>query len=163
MSNEVYFDLGHKLSIYDDIKQLIDESGEWFNYINFKGLQVPHKIAMKDAFLQKLYERHRFSIGVLKMMPYTIYTWHVDNMRRFTINCLMDDVKSHCLFATGRVNEYVHNVIELPYSDRKFFLANTDIPHEVMNFDQTRYLFTLMFDSPYDYFYILEDFLKNPI
>lgn len=147
--NKFYKKLQIQTTLLNDIKELINDGGQWGEKNSFKIKQISHKVAMGDPFLKELYSRHPFIIGVLKLDPHQVYNWHVDGERTVGINLLPQKVNSHCLFITNVLNTYVFDTIELKYDVGEWVVFNTAEHHMVINFEEPRYMVTILFtDNP---------------
>ena len=132
--------------------ELVDQSlgHEWMLYYNFMALPVPRKIVMTDPFFQALAHRHTFHAGVLKMPENTCYDWHTDTNRKVSINMLLSDTRSDCLFMDG-VPGMSFRFNRLSYLPETYYAFNTQVPHTVLNYSGDRYLFSVEFlDSSRD-------------
>ena len=85
--------------------------------------------------------------GILRLKPYRCYDWHVDQYRGVTVNCLLTpSIKTHCVFGKPDGNEHF-DFLELTYQPNTLYLFNTQVPHMVMNWDETRYVFGVEFEQ----------------
>lgn len=134
-------------AITQEIKNLINLAPDtaWIPYYNFSALSIPNSVLYQDPLFQKLAEKHDFQAGVLRLPPSTCYNWHVDTDRGVSINMLLeDDGQSRCLFLDGKAG-VSFKFIELKYQPNTYYAFNTKIPHTVLNFSTTRYLFSVEF------------------
>lgn len=133
--------------ITQEIKSLINLAPDtaWIPYYNFSALPIPHSTVYQDPFFKNLAHKHQFHAGVLRLPPNTCYNWHVDTDRGVSINMLLeDDGQSRCLFLDGKGGTSF-NFVELKYEPDTYYALNTKIPHTVLNFSTTRYLFSVEF------------------
>ena len=141
--NEMPYRLLCKSTIHKELIELAKNSNEWFSYFFFDTLLLPESLLEKDPFFKSL---PPFKAGILRLPPNTCYDWHVDDERGWTINMLLEPVKSHCLFSKKEGQSFPF--IELSYEPGYYYAFNTQIPHTVLNFDETRYLLSVQFDDP---------------
>jgi len=121
---------------------------KWIDYYNFKATPLPIEMVLECDFLNRLYEKHKFSCGLLKMSKKTFYDWHVDDNRGVSINMLLPFGKSYCLFENGeRTNNLSGKFTELEYARNTYYAFNNQVPHSVYNFDKIRFLFTIEFEE----------------
>jgi hypothetical protein len=131
-----------KSVISSQLLDLTKNNTEWFKYYNFDTLLVPEHILMQEPFFQSL---PSFKAGILRLGPYTCYDWHIDDDRGWTINMLLTQGKSHCLFGTR--DGVAFPFLELNYEPGFYYAFNTQMPHTVFNFDTTRYLLSIQFNE----------------
>ena len=124
-------------------------TGSWQPYYNFSAVQVPFELAFNDPVLAGIGAKHSLAIGIVRLDPYTTYDWHIDTKRGVSINMLLNDVKSNCLFSVGEA-EATHKFLELKYQPKTYYVFNNQIPHMVINFAQTRYLMSVEFKADKD-------------
>ena len=124
-------------------------------YHGFQAHPLPIDILIKEPILEKLNSVYPIKIaGYLKMEPYMNYRWHKDTNRKVGINMLLTpNVHSYTLFGKQLPNwtDEQYKFIELKYQPYTFYLFNTTIEHTVFNFNETRWLFSVEFDSDVTY------------
>ena len=143
--------------------ELIDLAldGEYKEYYGFNVLIVPEQLIDSDKQLASLRKRYPFTAGITKMEPNTVYNWHKDTNRSGTINMMIWNVDSHCLF-TQDAGARVSQVEELIYEPATYYIFNTQVSHMVVNLDGNRYMFTLEFSDTVTYENLLDFFeVKN--
>lgn len=118
-------------------------------------LEIDKKILLEDTFedtfLKRLSQKIDFAGHVFKMLPNKFYDWHKDAERQTAINILLNtNSKSYLLF-TPRRNSDICDFIEMKYKPDTYYVINTKMEHMVVNFDQTRYILSISFDSKVDY------------
>jgi hypothetical protein len=145
-STTQYKELGLS-TIHNELYYLAHEPRDWFDYFNFNAKIIDPKVYEKEALFRKLKEKHNFTVGIIKLDPHVCYNWHQDTQRGVGINMLINEVKSHCLFATHQVNEIVTGFTELKYKPHTYYLFNTQVPHMVINFAEPRYMLTVEFEK----------------
>lgn len=141
-----YYPLDTKSVIADELLDFAMSTGAWQPYYNFSAVQVPFELAFKDPVLAGIALQYPLAIGVVRLDPYTTYDWHVDTKRGVSINMLLNDVKSQCLFSLGET-EATHGFLELKYQPKTYYAFNNQVPHMVINFAQTRYLMSVEFQA----------------
>jgi hypothetical protein len=141
----MYKPVGHS-TIVPALMELVDKSlvDEWMLYYNFHALQVPRKLVMMDPFFQELAKRYTFHAGVLRMPERTCYNWHTDTNRKVSINMLLRDTHSDCLFLDDEpgMSFRFHKLLYFPET---YYAFNTQVPHMVLNHSGDRYLFSVEF------------------
>jgi len=92
---------------------------------------------------------------IIRQPPNTLYNWHTDTERGLTINMKVCNNKdTHALFSFP-MDDWSEEFVELDYQPSKMYLFNTQHRHSVVNFSETRYVFTLKFKqekNELDYF-----------
>lgn len=84
------------------------------------------------------------NIALLKMQPYQVYPYHVDNYKKCKVNMLLShDHESFTRFK--KIDKIV------PYEKNYFYILDTTQEHMVENTNNDRFLFTIMFDNDLDY------------
>lgn len=147
-----------------DVIPKIDLSGvirtaKWQDYFNFKVVEVPRSVIASDAFLERLYRVHPFRAGVTRMEPYTVYDWHVDDVRKVSINMLWEAGEYVTAFSLG--GDMVKKIMPVTYQLHRYYFFDTQLPHMVMNFDKPRYMFTVEFAPDFTANDLLE-YLNDP-
>jgi hypothetical protein len=133
-------------NIVKPLMELVKQSfiDEWMPYYNFRALPVPVTILLKDPFFAKLAERYSFHAGILRMPESTCYNWHTDTERKVSINMLLQDVQSDCLFMDGDPS-ITFRFRRIPYFPETYYAFNTQVPHMVINHIGDRYMFSVEF------------------
>ena len=127
------------------------ERGEFIPYFGFLVTEVPDDLVDQDNTLRVLRTKYPFKAGITAMVPYSVYNWHIDERRDGTINMLLTDERSHCLFSK-EIGTQVSNIDEeLIYLNRVMYIFNTQTPHMVVNLEGIRFMFTLEFESKVTY------------
>jgi len=139
-----FYEIPVKSTIADKLLEFAMGSGSWQRYHNFDAIQVPFDIAFSDPILYMLGMQHKLAVGILRLDPYTTYDWHVDGRRGVSINMLLNDVKSSCMFEVGH-DEATHTFLELKYTPKTYYVFNNQVPHMVINFAESRYLMSVEF------------------
>jgi len=142
-STETMIALKYPSTIWDDLIAIALD-GEYKEYYGFNVLIVPEQLIDNDKQLAALRKRYPFSAGITKMEPNTVYNWHKDTNRSGTINMMLWNEESHCLF-TQDAGARVSQVEELIYEPATYYIFNTQTSHMVVNLDGDRYMFTLEF------------------
>jgi hypothetical protein len=158
-----YYQTPSKSVIAKELMEFALNSKDWQDYYNFKAVQVPDEIVLKDPFLLRLQRTHRFMAGIVKLDPNVCYDWHTDTRRGVGVNMLLNfEGISHCLFARDEGVQFKFD--ELVYSPNRYYLFNTQVRHTVINFGEPRYLFTIEFLADKDQlsFDALYYQVKNP-
>lgn len=140
-----YYEIGIKSTIASELLDYAFNSTPWFPYYNFSAKPVSPEIIAKDEFFRWLHARYEFLAGILKLDPYTCYSWHKDTRRGVGINMLLTPhARSICAFADD-TNDTVFKFEELKYKPITYYIFNTQAKHTVYNFETTRYLFSVEF------------------
>lgn len=122
----------------------------WYNLNGFLTLDIPKGIWLKEPLLELINKQYSIAGAVfLKISTNTCYSWHKDHTRGLSINMLMEESNSFCLFG-DKIDDYNYNTIKLDYELGKFYLFNTQHEHCVINFDQPRFLFSIEFEQEKD-------------
>ena len=124
-------------------------------YCNLQAFDIPKKFYLQEPILEKINSQFEINLAsVFLSQKQTGYPFHKDGHRNVTINMLISSGRSHSIFKIedwpweGRkfVGEEWH-FEELIFEEKTFYLYNTDMPHSVINFEQTRYMFSLKFKN----------------
>lgn len=145
---DCYLELPYTANCIDDLKTLIQEVSDehWIKYFNFDALPINHEqMIASDTFLQKLYNKYPFKCGIIRLKKNTYYDWHKDDNRGVSVNMLINDAHSHCMFR--ETNNITGNFTELKYKVGVYYLFNNQVEHSVINLDKDRYVFTLEFEQ----------------
>jgi len=148
-------------TIWGDLYDLAVNAGsEYVEYYGFDVIQVPDEIIARDKQLAALRERYPFTAGITRMHPCTVYNWHVDDNRHGTINMMIHNENSHCLFTTN-AEARVSDIKELVYKFKTYYIFNTQTPHMVSNLEGERFVFTLEFRDKVTYEDLVNFFRGN--
>ena len=140
-----YYKIGTKSTIANEVLDYAFNSQPWFNYYNFDAKPLPPDLIAKDNFFRWLHARYEFLIGILRLNPYTCYDWHIDTRRGVGINMLLTPhQRSVCAFKVD-LDQHVFKIEELKYKPNTYYIFNTQVPHTVYNFEDTRYLMSVEF------------------
>lgn len=153
--NEMFFRITES-SI--DLDSVIKE-GSWSEYYNFLVKEVPTQVIDSDDFLRNLRAVHPFRAAVTKMVPFSIYDWHTDDVRKVSINMLWRSGGYVTAFSAG--DGLVKTLLPFEYEPRAYYFFNTQVRHMVMNFDEPRYMFTVEFAPDFTAADLLE-YLNDP-
>lgn len=84
---------------------------------------------------------------IMSVSPNSFVNWHHDYpVKGPVLNLLLTPHhRSHSLFTYNIPDTY--NLIECLYKQNTFFLYNTDIIHSILNFEETRYVFSAIFEQ----------------
>ena len=141
-----FYELPVRSVIADKLFNFATTTGEWKPYYNFYAVQVPFDLAFEDPVLYTLGMKHKLAVGVIRLDPYTTYDWHIDTRRGVSINMLLNNAKSNCLFSVSGT-EATHNFVELKYRLGSYYLFNNQVPHMVINFSESRYMMSVEFEA----------------
>jgi hypothetical protein len=119
------------------------------NNDGFVVTQVP-KEELDDRVLNALDDEFNVKFSIIKMMPGTMCNWHKDFRRTCVLNTQLNDVHSYAFFEEVpiKIHELVSSVVRIPYAPNRQVLMNTKWRHSVLNFDETRFVFTVSFFGP---------------
>jgi hypothetical protein len=114
----------------------------------FKALKINESSFIQEPIIKKIHET--FEIGVAAMYILEKNTgcdFHIDEpeVRNVAINMLLSSGVSHSVFKTKQENSYNYEFKELIFEKKSLYLYNVSKPHAVMNFDKTRYMFSVKF------------------
>jgi hypothetical protein len=141
-----FYEIPVQSVIADKLFGFATTTGEWKPYYNFHAIQVPFDLAYSDPILRSLGTKYPLAVGIIRLDPYTTYDWHVDGRRGVCVNMLLNDVKSHCLFEVEH-DEATHTFLELKYCLGSYYVFNNQVPHMVINFNESRYLMSVEFEA----------------
>ena len=159
-----YYQVPGKSVLNQDLIDLINNPDPWVSYYYFNIKPVANDFLSKDPFFQWLNGRYQFQTGILRSDPYTCYDWHVDTVRKVSINMLINsDLRSVCVFSKNK-QQTVFDIEELKYQQNIYYIFNTQIPHTIYNFEDTRYLLSVEFlkdSANLSFNHVMEDIDKN--
>ena len=143
-----YYKLPHTSRVSTTLTILAYSTRDWINYYNFKAIRLPNDLLFSlDPFLKKLYKKHKFHAGIIKLDPNTYYDWHTDTNRGVSINMLLNfDGHHHCLFTQDH-GKVTGKFKELVYEPHTYYLFNNQETHSVYNYDAIRFLFSIEFEE----------------
>jgi len=161
-----YYKIEFSSKITDKLVDIIKSPDPiWIDYFNFQMLEVPTDLTDQDPFLHWLRTVHDFRSAILKMDPYECYNWHEDNNRGVCINMLLTpDIHCYTLFSAEIKNPATFKFCDLKYTANDYYLFNNQITHTVINFDKTRYLFSIEFaedKTKLNYNFLLEEIISH--
>lgn len=142
----MFYKIPTKSTLTNSLLDFARNTDAWSSYYNFDAVQVPFSLAYTDPTLQAIGAKHSLAIGILRLKPFMTYDWHTDTRRGVSVNMLLNDAPSHCLFS---INEggATHEFVELKYEIGSYYLFNNQVPHMVINFDKPRYLMSIEFEE----------------
>jgi len=135
------------------IQKYFEENRDNLNfeiYFNFEISAVPLDVILSEPILANINKKFKIKAGgISKIRPFRCYNWHVDDHRGASINLLLTPQSKSLMFfgQTSIESSEQLDFIELVYMPRTFYLFNNQIKHSVINFNDTRYLFTLEFEQ----------------
>ena len=131
-------------------KRLIQEA-VWSHDVGFKNFSIPKFVWMTEPLLKVVNEQFPIErCVVLEMLANSVYNWHTDFFRGASINMkLITENRSHTFFGQT-LDDFSDSFVELNYEKDTFYLFNTQYKHSVVNFDTTRYMFSLEFKQDKD-------------
>lgn len=145
---DCYAEFSEQSSVVSDLcnRMLSIKEINWWCVIGFDLIPVPVSFTLKEPLLQKINSVFPIAkTSILKSQPYQNYTWHTDTHRGVSINLLIStDVQSYCMFGKPKDESSLY-FTELDYKENIFYLFNTQYLHQVINFSEPRYLFTIEF------------------
>jgi hypothetical protein len=120
---------------------------KWDSYYDFQASSIPPSIFLSDPLLRHLNDRFEIeTAGILKIEPNRCYKWHIDSERGVGANMLLTaHTKSFVLFGKDVPNPSEYEIVKFEYQPNMLYWFNTQIMHTVINFEETRYMFTLEF------------------
>jgi hypothetical protein len=163
LQEDCFYEAPNKSLIYKQIIDIASNNEPWGLYYNFLTKVVGQEIIEQDKFLKDLHMAHNFTALVFKIMPHSVYNWHVDTKRLCSLNMLLntEDI-SHCLFSNA-YNSITFDVLELKYKPETYYAFNTKEPHSVINLDKPRYVFSLEFNDSSFTYKDLVSYIKNDL
>jgi hypothetical protein len=153
----MFFKIPYKSTIFNDIyKYLETNTDEWVWYKEFNIKVIPQILLLNDPFFKFLKSHCNFMGGVLNIAPNICYSFHTDDDRKASINMLLSNSPSHCIFSPTRINDRLLNIVELVYEPETYYVLNTTVPHMVINFNLPRFMFSIQFLQDISYDDVLE-------
>ena len=138
-------------TIMDDLLAIANDNTGWAMYYNFLAKQVPNEVLAKDPFLVWLSTKHNFIAGVIRMERFQQYDWHVDTRRGVGINMPLEQFNSIVFFTNpSDIGSLVKPIFPIMYEYNKYHVFNTQIPHNIINLNYPRFLFTIEFEKDKD-------------
>lgn len=141
--------------IYDLCNSLIQEFTEdqrkKFIYLpEFKVFKINENYFTQEPVIKKIHEKFEIGLaGIFILEKNTGCDFHVDEseVRNVAINMLISSGVSHSVFKTKQDGSYTYEFQELIFEPKNFYLYNVSKEHAVMNFDKTRYMFSIKFKN----------------
>ena len=123
---------------------------------NQKPWKLPIMPLVAASPILSLCHKHLGFLGALMftMRPRSVVPMHIDSYRNVSLNMLIDGWDSHTLF----VNHLYFT--ELKYKPHKLYVYNASISHQVVNFDNYRYLLSVSFQRMISYLDVVK-FLES--
>lgn len=104
---------------------------------------VSDEIIDLDPYLRAIKAQYEVLPVLLCLPPNTCYPWHTDETRRTALNMQLNaHDQSCCVFTKERSDEEFFQIAELKYQPDTYYVFNTQEEHMVMNFGETRYMFS---------------------
>jgi len=122
---------------------------EYSDYYGFSVYELPLELILQESVLQDINTKHKIkSGGVIKLQPNRCYKWHQDAVRGVCVNMLLQHQDSFVLFGNSvSDSEDQFDIARLDYNIGELYLFNNQCMHTVINFSNTRYMFTLEFEE----------------
>ena len=146
LSNLPFYAIPVESVIADKLLDFATTTNKWQPYYNFHAAQVPFDLAYSDPILRSIGTKYPLAVGVIRLDPHTTYDWHTDTRRGVSINMLLNNAESNCLFSVSET-EATHSFIELKYRLGSYYIFNNQVPHMVLNFNESRYLMSVEFEA----------------
>jgi len=141
-----FYEIPVQSVIADKLLKFATTTSNWRPYYNFCATQAPFDIVYSDPTLHDIGEKYPLAVGIIRLDPYTTYDWHTDTRRGVSINMLLNNAESNCLFSLGE-GEATHKFVELKYRIGSYYLFNNQVPHMVTNFRESRYMMSVEFKA----------------
>lgn len=142
-SESFYFPI-RESPIFDSLVFYSLNKEPYVEYYSFGMKLIPREVLFQDPFLLSLFSIHPFDGAILLIPKLSIYNWHIDDRRGASVNMLISDTDSHCIFVEGGF-KMVNNIQELSYKPRTYYFFNSQEHHSVINTKSDRYLFSIEF------------------
>ena len=144
--------------IFSYLTKLVRQPLPWEKHFGFDAIELsPVWIESEPALFQVNAVQPIKRLGLLRVMPFSFYDWHVDQHRLCCINMLVNtNHHSHTLFAE-QLDDHNKDVCELRYVPCTYYLFNNQVTHAVYNADGPRYMFSLYFEEETDYAQVKEN------
>jgi len=135
------------LNIYQSLKDSNWEEFVYYDYYSFKVAPMQDSVWQNDNALSAINDAFPISkAGLIKTPPNSGYDWHVDTDRTVGINMLVSDVHScDTLFSKNYNRGLTYDIARMKYVPWSLYVFNTKVYHTVLNYEHTRYLFTVEF------------------
>jgi hypothetical protein len=123
-----------------------------FQYVDYYGFSISPidlQIILQEPLLQSINESHKIKSGaIVKLESNRCYKWHQDAVRGVSINMLLEHQDSFVLFGNSvSDSEDQFDIARLDYNIGDLYLFNNQCMHTVINFSNTRYMFTIEFEE----------------
>ena len=137
--------------LFDYLLDISYNKLNWTEHFGFDLYRLNPDWIIKDSGLNAIHNLYPISeIGLLRIPPNSSYAWHTDEYRLATVNMLIRDKHSLCLFGKAK-EEYYVDMVQLKYKPYTYYLLNTQEFHSVVNFQEYRYAFSLYFEDELNY------------
>jgi len=133
------------------IQKFSEEENKKFIYLpEFKVFKIAEDYFTQEPVIKKIHEEFQIDLaGIFILEKHTGCDFHIDEpeVRKVTINMLISSGNSHSVFKTKKDSSYTYEFKELVFEEKSFYLYNVSREHGVINFDQTRYMFSIKFKN----------------
>jgi hypothetical protein len=86
-------------------------------------------------------------LSVFRFHPNVCYQWHVDKIRRGSINMLLTGFDSFCVFGSLSADRKFSNLAKLAHDPNTYYLMDVKKFHTVFNFSETRHIVSISIPS----------------
>jgi len=141
-----FYKLSDKSTKSDMLRSIIKTAPESMYRLNhnlFYLIEVSRHL-FNDEPIYDLINRFNGKINIFKTSPMNLYNWHVDIERTCSINMILENTYSHCLFGTT-IDIANKSIVELKHEPDAYYLCNLKEEHCILNFTGTRYLLSIGF------------------
>jgi len=125
-----------------------DPSTEWDVKNMYTQIELDRSMFLGEP-IWDLMEELNVPAKVLKMAPFTTYTWHRDVIRLAAFNYTLGDPDSFTLMKLRP--EIYSPIVRIPYNKDRFTLLDVQIPHAVVNFERERHVISIPVRPPKTY------------
>jgi len=154
MNEHLFYKINQKSTIRKELLEYAVSVTDWKRPLTFLATLCPKEIYLKDILFEKLNDiinPDRLSICIFKIPAKTYYNIHVDSMRTFSFNMLLNDSsKSVSFFKNSKFEHHHCGITELEYEPDCLYLFNTQMEHAVLNQGDDRYILSVRGKNMYD-------------
>ena len=105
---------------------------------------MSNHIFINDNQLYNLINNFNGKPNIFRTTPMNFYNWHTDTERECSINMILENTESHCLFGTD-IDVSNKSIVELKHEPNAYYLCNLKEQHCILNFTGTRYILSIGF------------------
>jgi hypothetical protein len=154
MNDHLFYKIAQKSTVRKELLDYALSIKEWPRPRTFLSTSCPKEIYSKDILFEKLssiIRQDQFAYYIFKIPAQTYYGLHVDSIRNYAFNMLLNDHSNSVSFFTNTQFEHTQcKITELVYEQDHLYLFNTQNRHAVLNQGDDRFVLSIQGNESYD-------------